>query len=176
MNLKFGLVALLISSFLASIVQFNFGKTEITLEKLDTGNGQYIYYDLYKPKIASEKNKVPFIAIIPGFQRSKEALSNIAIELSRRGYVVGLIDPYAQGLSSSSRSRIAATTQGYGMFALIEHVNESSDFNFINKELLGSTGHSMGGNAAIRGANYFGKKADEQNVTHCTMRAHLGMS
>ena len=46
MNLKFGLVALLISSFLASIVQFNFGKTEITLEKLDTGNGQYIYYDL----------------------------------------------------------------------------------------------------------------------------------
>ena len=163
MNLKFGLAALLISSFLASIVQFNFGKTEITLEKLDTGNGQYIYYDLYKPKIASEKNKVPFIAIIPGFQRSKEALSNIAIELSRRGYVVGLIDPYAQGLSSSSRSRIAATTQGYGMFALIEHVNESSDFNFINKELLGSTGHSMGGNAAIRGANYFGKKADEQN-------------
>ena len=42
-------------------------------------------------------------------------------------------------------------------------MNESSDFNFINKELLGSTGHSMGGNAAIRGANYFGKKADEQN-------------
>ena len=29
MNLKFGLAALLISSFLASIVQFNFGKTEI---------------------------------------------------------------------------------------------------------------------------------------------------
>ena len=49
MNLKFGLVALLISSFFASIVQFNFGKTEITLENLDTGNGQYIYYDLYKP-------------------------------------------------------------------------------------------------------------------------------
>ena len=47
MNLKFGLATLLISSFLASIVQFNFGKTEITLEKLDTGNGQYIYYDLY---------------------------------------------------------------------------------------------------------------------------------
>ena len=36
MNLKFGLVALLISSFFASIVQFNFGKTEITLENLDT--------------------------------------------------------------------------------------------------------------------------------------------
>ena len=49
--------------------------------------------------------------VVPGFQRSKEALSNIAIELSRRGNVVALIDPYAQGMSSSSLSRRAATTE-----------------------------------------------------------------
>ena len=163
MKLKYCLIVLIISSFLASIVQTNFGKVDITLERLDTENSQYIYYDLYKPKTATVENKAPFIAIIPGFQRSKEALSNIAIELSRRGYVVGLIDPYAQGLSSSSLSRRAATTEGYGMFALIDHIYESDEYDYINKELLGTTGHSMGGNAAIRGANYFGKRAKRRN-------------
>ena len=163
MKLKYCLIVLLISSFLASIVQTNFGKVDITLERLDTENSQYIYYDLYKPKTATLENKAPFIAIIPGFQRSKEALSNIAIELSRRGYVVGLIDPYAQGLSSSSLSRRAATTEGYGMFYLIDHIYESDEYDYINKELLGTTGHSMGGNAAIRGANYFGKRAKRRN-------------
>ena len=164
MKLHYCLAVLLISSFFASLIQNNFGKTDISLQKLDTGNGQYIYYDLYKPEVATVESKSPFIAIIPGFQRSKEALSNIAIELSRRGHVVALIDPYAQGLSSSSSSRIAATTQGYGMFALIEHVHSSEDFNYVNKNLLGTTGHSMGGNAAIRGANYFGKQAAKENT------------
>jgi hypothetical protein len=163
MKLKYCLLVLVVSSFLASLIQTNFGKVDITLERLDTENSQYIYYDLYKPKTATVENKAPFIAIIPGFQRSKEALSNIAIELSRRGYVVGLIDPYAQGLSSSSLSRRAATTEGYGMFALIDHIYESDEYEYINKELLGTTGHSMGGNAAIRGANYFGKRAKRTN-------------
>ena len=169
MKLKYCLIVLIISSFLASIIQTNFGKVDITLERLDTENSQYIYYDLYKPRTATAENKAPFIAIIPGFQRSKEALSNIAIELSRRGYVVGLIDPYAQGLSSSSLSRRAATTEGYGMFYLIDHIYESDEYEYINKELLGTTGHSMGGNAAIRGANYFGKRAkrrDEPSRLH----------
>ena len=164
MKLHYCLVVLFISSFFASLIQNNFNKTDISLERLDTGNGQYIYYDLYKPETSSQESKAPFVAIIPGFQRSKEALSNIAIELSRRGHVVALIDPYAQGLSSSSSSRIAATTQGYGMFALIEHVHDSEDFDYVNKNLLGTTGHSMGGNAAIRGANYFGKQAAKENT------------
>ena len=163
MKLVHCLAVIFLSSFFGSQIQSNYGQTSITLERLDTENGQYIYYDLYKPKTATETNKAPFIAIIPGFQRSKEALSNTAIELSRRGHVVGLIDPYAQGLSSSSLSRRAATTQGYGMFALIEHIHNSDNYEYIDKEFLGTTGHSMGGNAAIRGANYFGKQAKENN-------------
>jgi len=163
MKLVHCIAVIFISSFFGSQIQSNYGQTSITLERLDTEDGQYIYYDLYKPNTATETNKAPFIAIIPGFQRSKEALSNTAIELSRRGHVVGLIDPYAQGLSSSSLSRRAATTQGYGMFALIEHIHDSDNYEYIDKEFLGTTGHSMGGNAAIRGANYFGKQAKEKN-------------
>ena len=154
---------ILLLSYLASLFLTSFGSVEVKSLRLDTQNGQYIIYDLYKPKTATKDSKAPFIAIIPGFQRSKEALSNIAIELSRRGYVIALIDPYAQGLSSSSLSTRAATTEGYGMFALVEHIH-SGAFEFVDTNKIGATGHSMGGNAAIRGADFFGKQATEKNI------------
>ena len=154
---------ILIFSFFASLILTSFGTVEVKSLRLNTQNNQFIIYDLYKPKSASAENKAPFIAVIPGFQRSKEALSNIAIELSRRGYVVALIDPYAQGLSSSSLSTRAATTEGYGMFSLVEHVYAGA-FEFVDISKIGATGHSMGGNAAIRGADYFGKQAIKNNT------------
>ena len=154
---------ILLFSYLASLFLTSFGSVEVKSLRLDTQNGQYIIYDLYKPKTATKDSKAPFIAIIPGFQRSKEALSNIAIELSRRGYVIALIDPYAQGLSSASLSTRAATTEGYGMFALVEHIH-SGAFEFVDTNKIGATGHSMGGNAAIRGADFFGKQAIEKNI------------
>ena len=152
-----------LASFLASLVQTSFGKVSVEVKELHTDNGQTLVYDLYKPKFANSSNKVPFVIVVPGFQRSKEALSNIAIELSRRGLGVALIDPYAQGMSSSSTSRLAATTQGYGMFALVDYAYEGN-FSFVDINKIGSTGHSMGGNAAIRGADYFGKEAIESNT------------
>ena len=152
------LTIIFVSSFLASFIQSGFGKVSIELKQLKTDDGQTLVYDLYKPKLSNSENKVPFIIVVPGFQRSKEALSNIAIELSRRGIAIALIDPYAQGMSSSSTSRIAATTQGYGMFALVDFAYQGN-FPFVDVDKIGSTGHSMGGNAAIRGADYFGKEA-----------------
>ena len=152
------LTIIFVSSFLASFIQSGFGKVSIELKQLKTDDGQTLVYDLYKPKLSNSENKVPLVIVVPGFQRSKEALSNIAIELSRRGIAIALIDPYAQGMSSSSSSRIAATTQGYGMFALVDYAYQGN-FPFVDVDKIGSTGHSMGGNAAIRGADYFGKEA-----------------
>ena len=129
--------------------------------KIPTHNGQWVVADLYKPRSASRDNPAPLVVVIPGFQRSKEALANISIELSRRGIVVILIDPYAQGFSSASMSRIAATTEGYGMFAVVDYAAGTSNLNYIDKDRIGATGHSAGGNAAIRGANYFGREAIE---------------
>mgnify|MGYP000420700025 FL=1 len=154
---------IVICSFTASLIQSDFGKVEVRSMKIPTNNGQHLVFDLYKPDSATNKNKAPFIVVVPGFQRSKEALSNIAIELSRRGMVVALIDPYAQGLSSSSRSRRSATTEGYGMFTLVEKAHTGKFLKYIDTNKIATTGHSMGGNAAIRGANYFGKQAIENN-------------
>jgi hypothetical protein len=131
----------------------------ITDIKIPTQNGQWVVGDLFKPRSATAENPAPLVVVVPGFQRSKEALANIAIELARRGIVVISIDPYAQGRSSSSESRLAATTEGYGMFAVVDYAASSENLNYIDKTRIASTGHSAGGNAAIRGGNYFGKKA-----------------
>ena len=163
MGLKNCFVLLFVLAFLSFLVQSDFGNVNVKSHTLYSSNNQYVVYDLYKPSSASKENKAPFIVVVPGFQRSKEALSNIAIELSRRGNVVALIDPYAQGMSSSSLSRRAATTEGYGMFALIDTVSKGNLFDFVDTDKMASTGHSMGGNAAIRGANYFGREAIREN-------------
>jgi len=159
---RFLLIAALtvvIASFIGSIVQTSGGTVRVNEIRIPTQNGQWVAGDLFKPRVVDRDNPAPLIVVVPGFQRSKEALANIAIELSRRGFVVISIDPYAQGRSSSSLSRRAATTEGYGMFAVVDYAYSSENLNYIDRDRIGTTGHSAGGNAAIRGANYFGRHA-----------------
>ena len=153
------LLVLVLSCWLASQIQTAGGSIQVDSIKIPTQNGQWVVADLFKPRSATADSPAPLIVVIPGFQRSKEALSNIAIELARRGFVAASIDPYAQGSSSASLSRIAATTEGYGMFALVDYAASSANLNYIDRSRIGATGHSAGGNAAIRGANFFGREA-----------------
>jgi MFS family permease len=153
------ILTIILSSALASGIQSSWGKVDVRGIKIPTQNGQWVVADLYKPKSATAETPAPLVVVVPGFQRSKETLSNVSIELSRRGIVVIAIDPYAQGGSSSSMSRRAATTEGYGMFALVDYAFETDNLNYVDKNRIGATGHSAGGNAAIRGASYFGKEA-----------------
>ena len=160
----FILLSLFISSYFASQIQSSWGQVRVQSIKIPTQNGQWLVADLFKPFTATSDNPAPLVIIIPGFQRSKETLSNIATELSRRGIVTIAIDPYAQGLSSSSFSKRAATKEGYGMFALVDYVYDTPILNYINKDKIGVTGHSAGGLAAIRAAQHFGKLAKKNNT------------
>ena len=154
---------ILISSFFASVVQSSGGRVDVQTIKFPTQNGQLLVADLFKPKTATQKNPAPLVIVIPGFQRSKETLSNISIELSRRGIVVISIDPYAQGFSSSSMSKTSASSEGYGMYAIVDYIYNTSNLNYIDKSKIAATGHSAGGLAVARGAQYFGKEAISKN-------------
>ena len=59
-----------VSSFIASLVQSSFNKVEIELKELKTDNAQTLVYDLYKPKIATKKNEVPYEVVNPDFPRT----------------------------------------------------------------------------------------------------------
>jgi acetyl esterase/lipase len=149
----------LLACLIASLIQRSWGRVKVQDIKIPTQNGQWLVADLFKPTSATSEAPAPLVVVVPGFQRSKEALSNIAVELSRRGIVVIAIDPYAQGASSSSASSQAASTEGYGMFAVVDYVANTGNLNYVDKSRIGATGHSAGGNAAVRGAAYFGKLA-----------------
>ena len=155
------MAVVLLAGMMASWIQTSGGRVRVHDIKIPTQNGQWVVGDLFRPLTATSENPAPLVVVVPGFQRSKEALANISIELARRGIVVISIDPYAQGRSSSSTSRMAATTEGYGMFAVVDYAASSANLNYIDKERIGATGHSAGGNAAIRGANYFGREAQQ---------------
>ena len=159
--LLLSLLVVFFASLIASMIQTSWGRVHVQDIKIPTHNGQWVVADLYKPRSVTAENPAPLVVVIPGFQRSKEALANVAIELSRRGIVAILIDPYAQGFSSASMSRRAATTEGYGMFAVVDYAAGTPNLNYIDKSRIAATGHSAGGNAAIRGANYFGREAIE---------------
>jgi len=152
---------ILLATLLASAVQTSGGAVRVQGITLPTQNGQWVAADLYRPVSATAEAPAPLVIVVPGFQRSREALANVAIELSRRGVVAIAIDPYAQGRSSSSLSRIAATTEGYGMFAVADYAASSENLNYVDRSRIAATGHSAGGNAAIRGAAYFGRRAAE---------------
>ena len=156
-------LVILIASYCASRVQNSSGAVSVQTITLPTQNGQWISAELLKPRSATSDNPAPVVIVVPGFQRSKETLLNIGIELSRRGIVVITLDPYAQGDSSSSIHRQSATTEGYGLFAIVEYLHDTDILNYIDKSRVAATGHSAGGNAAIRGANYFGRQAQESN-------------
>ena len=156
-------IFIFLSSFIASIIQTSSGRVDVQTIKFPTSNGQLLVADLFKPKTSTKENPAPLVIVIPGFQRSKETLSNISIELSRRGIVVIAIDPYSQGSSSSSLSRTSASSEGYGMYALVDYIYNTSNLNYIDKNRIAATGHSAGGFAAARGAQYFGKESISSN-------------
>ena len=158
-----------LASFLAGWIQRSGGRVQVMDIKIPTQSGQWLVADLFKPKSATEEHPAPLVVVVPGFQRTKEALASISVELARRGFVVIAIDPYAQGASSSSLNSNAATNEGYGMFAVVDYAANTSVLNYVDKSRIGVTGHSAGGNAAIRGASYFGKlakKTGKPSVLH----------
>ncbi|TAM54952.1 MAG: alpha/beta hydrolase [Acidobacteria bacterium] len=148
-----------LACLLASLIESSWGRVKVQGIKVPTQDGQWVVADLFKPATATKQTPAPLVVVVPGFQRSKEALENIAVELSRRGIVAVAIDPYAQGASSSSVSSRAATTEGYGMFAIVDYAARTGNLNYVDKSRIGATGHSAGGNAAVLGAAHFGKEA-----------------
>lgn len=158
-----GALVIFLCSLFASLIQNDWGRVTIETEYLDTRDNQTLAYDIYIPDGVDEDNKAPLVIVIAGFQRSRETQGHVALEFARRGFVVINIDPYSQGDSSSSsavQGSAIATVEGYGAFDLIDYVYDNDDvYPFIDKDRIGVTGHSAGGNAAYQAAVHFGREA-----------------
>jgi hypothetical protein len=143
----------------AWLVQTDFGGVQVSGFTLPTDNGQWITADLFRPANANAQYPVPLVVVCPGFERSKETMTAYSIELARRGIAVVTIDPYNQGASSTTLQKRSASVEGYGVVPMVEHIFNSTNFDFVDRSRIGAAGYSAGGNAVLQSVSRFGALA-----------------
>ena len=141
-----------------------------------------IAYTMYKPKAASSTNPYPVVFVVPGFTRTKATMTQYAIELSRRGAVVFVIDPGSQGDTTyagyevdengeyvldqaGNKIQNSYSSGRSGMGYLMQYVyNDVDDFDFIDRDRIGLVGHSAGGGDSAKLASDFAGANYDQSI------------
>ncbi len=128
----------------------------------------------FKPKNATQSNPLPVIFVMPGFTRTKATMAQYAIELSRRGAVVFVIDPGCQGSTTyagytetetGEKEQVSATVGANGLDYLVQYVfNNTDEFTYIDRENFGAVGHSAGGGNVGQLAQDFAGNSYEESI------------
>ena len=118
-------------------------------------------FTYYQPKFASPTSKVATIFVLPGFTRTKATMSQYAIEFSKRGAAVFVIDPGSQGATTNSGygadgEQLSYAAEANGMNYLVDYVYHNTDaFPMLDRTRFGVIGHSAGGGNAVTVASEF---------------------
>ncbi len=122
----------------------------------DRTDGSSMYAKLYIPNTATANTPAPGFIFFPGNDSDTEKYTPLAVELSRRGYVVMLSEIKNQGASVTSDAdtpRAAAADPAWWMsWGGNEALGYLRGLSFVDKENVIVSGHSLGGFAAIRAA------------------------
>lgn len=133
-------LVLFVSGFsIASASETAGGKVDVDRIDFITDEGYKMSAKLYVPQNATTETPAPGILALPGGNAALENLSNVAIELSRRGYVVMAVDPLTIG-----RSEIV-NRPDVGSRAAMDYL---MSLNFVDSNRIGATGHSAGSGRA----------------------------
>lgn len=143
----------LISGIFASLFQSSFNSVRVEDFKVIVDDGRYVNGQIYIPKDASPENKLPLIVLSHGSYNNLEHQDQNMIELSRRGFVVISTDAYGHGSSSVINGGLDVTN--------MQHVIDyaCASYTFIDKEKIGVSGHSMGGQIASATVQHYFEQA-----------------
>jgi hypothetical protein len=132
----------------ASLVQRDFGRVEVTNVIYENYNGIPIRAKLLKPVDATEKNPMPGVVHIHGYQNNRETGDAYCIELARRGFVVLNIDAIGRGNSGLPNDpKDANFDKTYGGLASLKVLRS---LPFVDPESVGMLGHSLGAEMAYQ--------------------------
>lgn len=120
---------------MASVASTAGGSVKVTRINYITEEGIEMSAKMYVPENATAETPAPGILAVPGGNASLENLSAIAIELSRRGYVVMAIDPYTIGRSE------VVNTSDVGAGAALDYL---MTLDYVDSDNIGAVGHSAG--------------------------------
>jgi len=131
------LALVVIFSFLAYLVITDFGYVTVQDVRFYGPNGEMISAHLYVPADATAQNPAPGVLVIHGYNNQKDYMTNTALELARRRYVVLSIDMTGHGFSEG-----AVGSFSYGAVAGLTYLRSLA---YVDKNNIGLVGMSMGG-------------------------------
>lgn len=143
----------------ASGINTNFNSVDVSEISFDTERGTLAAYQ-YMPKEAGPNNPRPVIVLTHGYLNSKEMQDATAVEMSRRGYIVLVVDQYDHGLSRWKNDIPNGTEFGtFWIYSMFDAVSYAYNQDYTLKDdkgnaYIGCSGHSMGGLSTVM-AVYF---------------------
>jgi len=151
------IILMLLSTFVMTLVNSDFGKVKVSNIYIPDQQGNNLHAVLYKPASADFANPAPAVLSVHGGNVYLDQMSNISLEMARRGYVVLNLDCNGCGFSDYSASSEAQVVGDYsgldndgGVTAALEAL---LGYDFVDSSRVSLTGHSMGGtyitNAAL---------------------------
>ncbi|MGD2052012.1 MAG: CocE/NonD family hydrolase [Acidimicrobiia bacterium] len=138
------LLMMLLGSLFARWIHTDFGSTSVTEVTISTGDGHLMSAFLYMPEGVSPQTPAPGIAMWHGLNNSKEYMSNTALEMARRGYVVVSADMTGHGSSNGANQDI-----GCGGPATLTYLQGVAG---VDTSRIGLVGMSQGGFCAATSA------------------------
>ena len=132
----------------ASLVQRDFGRVEVTNVRFKNYNGIPIRAKLLRPKEAGPDHRLPGVVYIHGYQNNRETGDAYCIEAARRGFVVLNIDAIGRGNSGlPNRPEAPDFDKTYGGKSALAYLRS---LPFVRAESVGMMGHSLGAEMAYR--------------------------
>jgi len=142
------ILCVLFLGFLSKMIDTDWGKIDVSYLKIMTQEQKVMAAKLYRPKFADEKNPLPGILALHGYQSDKEAPSTFGmLELAKRGFVVLSIDQLGHGYSQGEVNDKTKSGANNGYIYL-------KTLSFVDKENIGIFGHSTGGMNSIALGNW----------------------
>lgn len=149
------LIVIFLSSMIASGIQSDGWKVDVTDLRDATNkgtlvtvsgeekdvNGKVVSGILFKPDTATADNPAPGIVLTHGYLNNREMQLQNAIELARRGFVVLAVDREGHGnYENTGDTNAMMATNG-----LYDSAKYLYNLDYVDKEKIGISGHSMGG-------------------------------
>lgn len=143
----FALLLLSLGAFvLASFVQRDFGRVDVSNVNFPNANGILIRAKLFVPQGIDAGNPAPGVVYIHGYQNTRETSDAYCIEMARRGFVVLEIDAIGRGNSGEPGDVDAPDFDPtYGGRTSFEYLKS---LPYVDPERVALMGHSLGAEMA----------------------------
>ena len=143
----FACLLLAVAAFvIASLVQRDFGRVNVSNVTYPNANGITIRAKLFVPEGVSADNLAPGVVYIHGYQNNRETSDAYSLEMARRGFVVLEIDAIGRGNSGEPGDVNApGFDPTYGGRTSFEYLKS---LPYVDPERVGMMGHSLGAEMA----------------------------